>query len=169
MGIYDRFTGVKLSELTQSQIESVANDVTISSMTSYDLAFIADIQNALVARQGGNAIIQGLGGVSVLALDDQTTSLNQTVTANQAWKINSISITNADGVNAAVVQLQLTDGTNGSLFFSESVAPASTSIVKMGNEINGELIVSPQQYIQADQDGNSNGVVVGIAYQVKQV
>ena len=167
MGIYDRFTGVKLSELTQSQIESVANDVTISSMTSYDLAFIADIQNALVARQGGNAIIQGLGGVSVLPLVDAS-AVNQTVTANQAWKINSISVTNAD-INAAVVQLQLTDGTNGSLFFSESVAAASTSIVKMGNEINGELIVSPQQYIQADQDGNSNGVVVGIAYQVKQV
>ena len=167
-GILDLFTGVKLSELTQSEIESVANSLTISENTRSDLEDLATVEASLISRAGNISIIQELGGVSVLNLVDSS-PITQTVTANQVWKIQNVAVINSDGANEAVVTIQVNDGSNGTIFFQESVAPGSTVLVKMGNLFAGELFTNPGLQIIADQDGASTGVVVSISYQVKQV
>lgn len=166
--LIERFTGVNLNNLTQTQIESVGSTASISPNTRNDLEDLLLIESSLLARQGGNAVIMGLGGVSTLSLVDAS-PITQTVTANQAWQIQNITVVNTDGVNAAQVTLQLNDGTNGAVFFQESVAGGATTIVKVGNMFAGACIVSPQLQIIADQDGNSTGVTVAISYQVRQV
>ena len=168
MSIFSQFRGITLQDLTPAQIESVLNNITISPANKNALFEAAALSAALQARNNVSAgIVQGQGGVSVLSLSDATPVV-QVVTPGQAWTIIGVSVVNADPTNATTVTLTLSDGSNASQFFSESVAASTTTSVKVGNELNN-VVVSPQLQINAVQGGESTSVLVNVAYQVKQV
>jgi len=167
VGIFDRFTGITGENLTQSQIEGVANTLSIANITQKDIEQLGIISMLLMIRQGGNHIIQGLGAVSNTLLADAI-PVTVSIPTNQAWQVNGIEIQNTDMANAATVTVQLDDGSNQFTLHSASVAAAATVTVDFTKQAPTPLVLSPQLQIKADQTGESSGVSVRFPYQVIQ-
>ena len=169
MGLIDRFTGIKLGDLTPSQLESVGNNLVLSSSSLKDLQELTTLANAFTANSGVSAgMVRGLGGLSVKNLTDDNASA-YTVPANQSWSLIGIEYFNADAVNISTVEVYLTDGTNRFYLFNAAVAPLLRQPVDLSIVLAMPIILSPELYLEVKQDGVSSQVDITLAYQVKQI
>ena len=168
MGLIDRFTGIKLGDLTPSQLESVANEVVLSPSSMGSLGEIVQLSSAIHAKSDvSGGIVQGLGGLSVKNLTDDTASA-YTIPANQAWQLIGIEYFNTDAINISTVEVYLTDGTNRFYLFNAAVAPLLRQPVDL-SLVGMPIILSPELYLEVKQDGVSSQVTMTMAYQVKQI
>ena len=165
MGIFDRFTGVKVSNLRQTDIESALNDISISS--KYDVEESMYISGLLAARQGVAPAIKGLGGISVSTLPDPTPVVVQ-IPENQIWEVVGVNATNDDSVNAVDVTVTLNDGSNTLNIITTNVAASATVMLDLGKLIP-PLILSEDLEIQFSQAGDASSVTTRMAYQVRSV
>ena len=169
MGLIDRFTGIKLGDLTPSQLESVANELVLSASSVGSLTELAMLSMALHSRSDvSSGIVQGLGGLSVKNLTDDTASA-YTIPANQAWQLIGIEYFNTDAINISTVEVYLTDGTNRFYLFNAAVTPLAKESVDLSLVVAMPIILSPELYLEVKQDGVSSQVDITLAYQVKQI
>lgn len=165
MGIFDRFIGVKVANLKQTDIESTLNNFSISS--KHDIEESMYISGLLAARQGVAPAIKGLGGISVSTLPDPTPVVVQ-IPENQIWEVVGVNATNDDSINPVDVTITLNDGSNTLDIVTTNVASSATVMLDLGKLIP-PLILSEDLEIQFSQSGDASSVTARMAYQVRSV
>lgn len=167
-GVLDRFTGVTVANLTQANLESVVNSLSIASNERANIADAILLHQLLNARAGNPPAIIGLGGISTTTLGDPTPQI-LTVTANQAWDLLAITATNDDAINAVDFTLTLNDGSTTMDLVTQNIAASGSVTIDLSKYIAFPTIVTPDLQLQYSQAGDSSGVTVKTAYQVRSV
>jgi len=163
--LFDRLQGIRLGDLTSTQMDAVLKDLTISPRTKEDFALTQILQDAKLAQSVRVGIpFQDKGAIQDLTLADGTPQNVQP--SGETWVITGISIINDDAINAAVCTLSITDGSTVTQIDEQNVTGATTVTVSLGNVVPGPLFLTPNLYLQIKQDASSSAIRYQIAYQV---
>ena len=153
MGILDQLTGTSLNDLTQAQIATILDNVTISPTTRADLSDAALVLNAFQARQGTIEVDANAGQIAVNTLTPATSTQVFQPSAGQVFQIIGMEIENTDAVNAATVTINFFDGTNTVLIHTESLGALGKKTIDFGSKSAQPIYITNSLYIQTVQSG----------------
>ena len=168
MGILDQLTGTSLNDLTQAQIATILDNVTISPTTRADLSDAALVLNAFQARQGTIEVDANAGQIAVNTLTPATSTQVFQPSAGQVFQIIGMEIENTDAVNAATVTINFFDGTNTVLIHTESLGALGKKTIDFGSKSAQPIYITNSLYIQTVQSGEATDIEVSMANQIIQ-
>jgi len=167
MSLYDRLRGVTLADLTQTQLKSVLDGVSIDGSTSGTNKIAASIYAAKAVQSGLTPqCIQTQGAINVTTLGDASDTDLQP--SSETWRVQSLHAINNDGSDAVNLIIRLTDGTSAFTLVSKSLTAGSEFTFNLLGVMSDNLI-TPQLYLQFSAQGAGTiNVPVSTAYQVVQ-
>jgi len=157
-----------LKTLKLGDIEKQLNSATKSTFVSereQNMRDAADIGDLIQkTRTYSGATVPGSGAIAAVLLDDDAWH-NARPATGESWTVSAIQIENIDPGAAAVVKVQLFDGTNACQIHDASLAAATTLVLGPSSASPAlNLQLTNAMYLRALQDGSSVTINVNLAY-----
>ena len=167
MSLYDRLRGITLDNLTQTELKSVLDGVSIDGATAGDAAIAANVYAAKAVQSGLTPqCIQDAGDINVTTLSDA--SPIKIEPSGETWRVIGVHAINNDGSDAAIVALEMIDaGGTAFTIVSKSLAAGAEAMLDLSSLTSN--LINPQVFFRVSAGGAGTiNIAVSTAYQVVQ-